>query len=41
MKTELEYARLSALIVKIRGSWRDAFAKTAASKAKKEAKKAA
>ena len=41
MNTEIEYARLNALLNKLKASWLDAFAKTAENKAKGEAKKAA
>ena len=37
MKTELDYARLYALLVKIETSWGEAFARTAEAKALKEA----
>ena len=44
MNTEIEYARLNALLNKLKASWLDAFAKTEenkANKAKSEGAKAA
>ena len=40
MKTELEYARLNALLVKLKASWIKAFKKTSKAKAERETKKA-